>query len=105
MRDDSLVIDVEDLSVELDIDYEFISDPPVFADIGTMENKVSQFDLQLSMTSTYEDNDVTLQISELLVDIKEFDIIFDGVSDFSTVVTSLVDKVLELIWAKIERLI
>lgn len=103
--DDAFIMDLEDFSLDFDIDYEFISDPPVFADLGTMENHVSHLDFKINMTTSYEDYDVTLIINQLLLDVKTLDIVFDGVSDFSTVITSLTNKVVGLVWVKIENLI
>jgi hypothetical protein len=53
LYDDEMKINITDLIIDLDIGYEFISDPPIIADLGYFNLTIEELDLIFNMTTYY----------------------------------------------------
>jgi len=53
------------LTIDFELGYEFITDPPIMADMGDMILKLNNFDLLFNMTSNYskDNNNMTLNVT------------------------------------------
>jgi hypothetical protein len=67
LYDDYVVLDVKDLSFGVDIDYEYISDPPIFVDIGLIDIDLQNFKLFINVTSSWDDYNITFHFSDFKI--------------------------------------
>jgi hypothetical protein len=78
------------------MDYAFITDPPILADIGEAYLGINGAGLAINMSTAYNTSDEVLSVdlSSITLELGKYPLaVFDGVSDFSEVVTGLVDTV------------
>lgn len=85
------------MTIDADIGYEFVSDPPILADIGFLNFTVDDLDLQFNLTSNYHDYNMTLNVTSVHASLEKFDLGFDGLNDFLFVVSGFIDKVFNII--------
>jgi len=102
LRDDYLTVNITDLIIDLDIGYEFISDPPIIADLGYINLTLEELDLLFNMTTFFEDYNLTMNVTDVAVDIINFDFAFDGVNDFVFVLGGFVNKIVGIIASKVK---
>jgi len=82
------------LNLNLTFDYTFITDPPILADIGEAYLGVDEMALAINLNTTYNTTDEVLAVwlGDVHLEFGKSPLaIFDGLSDFSEVVTGLVD--------------
>ena len=65
IHDDYIAVNITDLTIDFELGYEFITDPPIMADMGDMILKLNNFDLLFNMTSNYsqDNNNMTLNVT------------------------------------------
>jgi hypothetical protein len=78
---------VNTLGIELSFLYEYITDPPIMADIGATYFMINDLYLYMDMSPTIVDDHLFIDIHKLNFSLPEFAIDFDGISDLSIVVT------------------
>lgn len=105
LYDDYVTVNITDLIIDLDIGYEFISDPPIIADLGFINLTLEQFDLIFNMTTYYEDYNLTLNVTDVKVDIDNFDFAFDGVNDFVYIIGGFVNKIVSIIAYRVKFIV
>ena len=76
------MFEAKDFNQRIILDYEFITDPPILADIGTFELDIQNVDLKAEMFFLF-DGILNVQITSLDVFLDPIFIDFDGMSDFS----------------------
>jgi hypothetical protein len=74
-------------------DYKFISDPPLLADIGSIDFESDNVTIKIDGTNTFTDGILDVNLHALNFDMKPFVFDLDGISDMSEVVTSLINSV------------
>ena len=84
-----------DLTLDVTFDYSYISDPPIFADIGTATLGVEEMTFGFSWTF---DGELKLEILEMQLDYGQVQMPadFDGLSDFSIVLTNTFNTVVDV---------
>jgi hypothetical protein len=90
------VLGFSDLDLNVTLDYAFITDPPILADIGESYLGVNGAGLAINVSTAYNTTDevLSLDMHSVTLALGEYPLaVFDGVSDFSEVVTGLVDTV------------
>ena len=104
LYDDYLTLNVNNMNLHLDMDYEYISDPAIFVDIGLIDVKVQDFRIFLNVTSSYSDYDISFQFSNFSLGLGGFDVQIDGLSDLSLIVNNLLHKLFWLLGIKVTEL-
>lgn len=105
LHDDYVTFNMTDLVLDFDLGYEFISDPAIIADLGFMNLTINDFDLLFNMTTTYDDYNLTLNVTYVTVDIKEFDLYFDGLNDFIYILNGFINRIFSIIANKIKPIL
>ena len=79
------------LDLTLEFDYEYVSDPPILADIGTAEFSVDNWSLNFTSSLLFNDDHYASEITyiEMGTSGNQTAPVFDGLSDFSETVSSL----------------
>ncbi|CDW77274.1 lipid-binding serum glycoprotein family protein [Stylonychia lemnae] len=105
LLEDKLRLNLENFTLKVDVDYEYISDPPYIVDIGDTSISLRSLQLLLDATEKYEDYDLQFDITQLKIGAENFTLQIDGVSDFSIVINNILTTVINLISAKLQYLI
>ena len=72
----------------------YVSDPPIFADIGDFDWNIPDLTLLVDMDqSINEDGQMDILINSFVFDIKTWRMTFDGISDMAQVATSFISYV------------
>ena len=91
---DEVRLQMSNLTLNLSVDYAYVGDPPILADIGTAFIGIDTLCLDLNITSTLNNTTNELNITIQNIDLNFEDVrplaIFDGLADFSQVATGLV---------------
>lgn len=58
LYDERIVVEGKDLLFNISSDYSYITDPPIFADFGTMYFLIDNWDTFINGTTTYENNTI-----------------------------------------------
>eukprot|EP00347_Sterkiella_histriomuscorum_P011027 403374027 len=105
LLDERVVIESKDLVFNISCDYSYITDPPIFADFGTQYLLLDHWDTLINGTTFYENDTIHVDINVLESSIGQFDMEFDGLSDFSIIFTDIVGSAVDLIGSKVAGLI
>ena len=85
-------------------DYAFVSDPPIFADMGEGSLDIGDLTMNASVTSSVDP--FRIGLSDLHADSKASPFTnFNGISDFSRVVTNVVNTVAAVVRNRVESFI
>ena len=83
-------------------DYAYISDPPIFADIGTSYIVFDDLNTLINGTTFFDDNNtINVNLTKFDMSLHKFKIDYDGLSDFSIIVTNVVNSIANLIGSAI----
>ena len=95
---------IKNLNLNVTTDYAFVSDPPIFADMG--EGSINVEDLTMSVVVTSSTEPFQVQLSELEFDAQPHPFSdFNGISDFSHVVTNVINTVAAVVRNRVESFI
>ena len=72
-------------------EYMYISDPPLFADIGNVEFAALNSSVMLNGRTNFNNSLFNLTVVDTSIDIDPFSLDFNGISDISDVATRLVN--------------
>ena len=88
---DSYTLVIDGVNLTLAFDYEYVSDPPIFADIGTAKFGMTNWYLNLTGALTLVDDVWDTEISDINMGWKgeQPEPSLDGLSDFSETLTSM----------------
>ncbi|CDW90402.1 UNKNOWN [Stylonychia lemnae] len=88
ITNDNFIFDLNKFSAALNVSYEYLSDPPVFADFGnlTLNLENLSFYIKTTLNQTNQDN-ITFIVNNIRSELGKLDINMDGISDFSDVLT------------------
>eukprot|EP00347_Sterkiella_histriomuscorum_P019242 403342396 len=107
LKENGINFDLQNFSIYLTYDYEYITDPPYLVDIGDQLIAFDQLKVYFESETIVDKqsgdfyfNLTTLQLSE---DSHQF--VIDGVSDFSIIINNLINGVIDLVSSKIQYLI
>lgn len=84
------------VKIDFAFDYAYISNPPIFADIGEATLSIDGLSFSLDWSNTFnEESGLNLTISNLALDFENPVPLsnFDGLSDFSEIATNVVNTV------------
>jgi hypothetical protein len=77
------MIYLKDSNFRMNMDYEFITEPPLLADIGTFEIDIQNMDIKVQVFFEFINGLLSLEISDLDFFVDPIFIDVDGMSDFS----------------------
>ena len=99
-------LQINELSLELEFDYRYITDPPIFADIGTAYLGVEGMTVDFMFNSTYNGN-FSINLWDMRLDFLpgQPHPLFDGISDFSVLVTNVMTTVFAVVRNRLSTLI
>jgi hypothetical protein len=84
---DRMVFSFKNFTGNFGFSYMYISDPPIFADIGDFDLDIANTTFLMDFDSNVVNGVLEILIKRLEFDVAPFDISFDGVSDISDVAT------------------
>ena len=86
---------ISDLNLLFTLDYFYVTTPPILADMGSAWFAITALDLSVSLNTNFNQSEELLQVDLLNITLNcsnpEPFLMFDGVADYSQVVTSLAD--------------
>jgi hypothetical protein len=88
-----MVFAYRNFTVNLGSSYMYISDPPIFADIGDFRLDIENTTMMVDFDSNVTNGVLDVLINRLSLDIDPFKVTFDGVSDMSDVFTRFITYV------------
>jgi hypothetical protein len=77
--------------------YEFITDPPIMADIGFLNLSMDNFSLVLNLTSMEEDGNTLFNLTYVQAHLDKFNVMIDGLNDFLWSMNGLVNSIFNLV--------
>jgi hypothetical protein len=84
LYDDRLVFGIKNLTANLGMSYMYVSDPPIFADIGDFDLDIENTTMILDMNQFFDsDGLMEIIINSLQLDIAPWRMNFEGISDIS----------------------
>ena len=89
--DDQFIFKVSEASIDMQCEYMYISDPPLFADIGNVEFAALNSSVMLNGRTNFNNSLFNLTVVDTSIDIDPFSLDFNGISDISDVATRLVN--------------
>ncbi|CDW80059.1 lipid-binding serum glycoprotein family protein [Stylonychia lemnae] len=101
LGDEEVTIDMRDFIFNMTAEYSYITDPPIFADFGLADILINNMSALIRGTTFYENQTIHVDIEEMKGNLESFDINFDGLSDFSIVLTDIVGFFVNLLGGKI----
>jgi hypothetical protein len=105
LHDDYITVNITDLIIDLDIGYEFISDPPIIADLGFINLTLEELDILFNMTTYFQDYNLTINVTDVAVDIVNFNFAFDGVNDFVYLLGGFLNKIISIVATKVKVIV
>jgi hypothetical protein len=106
LGNDSARFQIDQLTINVEFDYAYISNPPLFADIGTGYLGFDGMTLDFEWTSTY-DGELVLQLSDLEMNFApdQPHPLFDGISDFSILASNMATTVAAIVRNRLVSLV
>ena len=105
LLNDRLVFSFRNFTGDLSFSYMYISDPPIFADIGDFNLDIANSTFLMDFDSNVINGILDVLIHRLELDIKPFDIKFDGVSDISDVASRFLTYVGNVLRGRITSIV
>ena len=95
LGDNQAVFSIYDLVGHLQFDYSYLTDPPLLADIGSFQLELGKTNFSANFSTDMDTSSGVMQIDlyNLIVNMDDFKLDIDGVSDISLVITDLVNYV------------
>lgn len=97
LHDGYTSFDMAQFVLDFAIGYELITDPPIMADIGTLNISVDNMGLEFNTTTSVLNNELILNFTYLNLSLDHFGLEFDGLNDFLYVMNGLIGKIVSLV--------
>ena len=88
--DGGAVFGLKNLTGNVNFDYQYVTDPPILADIGEFNLDLANFTTKIN-TTQYYDQYFSVDLNSVDLEIEPFDADFNGISDMSDVVSGLIN--------------
>lgn len=105
LRDGYVQFNLTDLVLDFDLGYEFITDPPIMADLGFLNLTMKDFDLFFNLSSSYVDYNLTLNVTKVHASIEQFSLFFDGLNDFLYVANGILGKIFSVAAIRTKKIV
>lgn len=83
-----MTLSMRNLQGRIAVDYMFITDPPVFGDIGTFHIDLNNMTFSIQAHTSFEEKVFSLLLEKLSLDFAPWVLKMDGISDTSDVISS-----------------
>jgi len=87
LYDNEFVLHIDGLTLNVTLYYEYVSDPPIFADLGQTSLVIEDLEIYFDAYPNLEDNALSLDIVEMRLGRDELALVFDGISDIGDIAT------------------
>lgn len=88
LGDDQAVFQIEDFKGIFRFQYEYISEPPIFFDMGNFDLIVNDTNLKVNFSTVMDESKILqVNINEFILSIQPFSVSFNGESDMSFVIS------------------
>lgn len=104
VENNEMILSIGDFKGHVAGDYQFITDPPILADIGSFSFKSDNLTLSIDGTNTFTDGILSVALHAFHLDMQPFNLTIDGISDISEVLTSLINTVGNVLRGRISSL-
>ena len=98
-------ISIPNLSLDLHYEYAVLSDPPIFADFGASVIEIDNLYIEILSNTSFENQNLTVNVIDMNIGLNQMNVDFDGVSDMSLVITSLVNDIVKIVGQQIHELL
>lgn len=98
---------MNNLTLNVTCNYAYVSDPPIFADIGEAYIGIDTMDFIFNISSSLTDDDLNVTLKNITLEFRDPhpNIVFDGLSDFSELATGLVTTLTTVIRNRLKSFI
>ena len=86
------MFNLSNLDVDLQLGYEFITEPAVIADLGFLNFSIDQLSIDFNLTTYWTDKNISINVTQFMVDIYDFQFEVEGVNDFIYVTINFIDS-------------
>ena len=105
LQDGGIAFNIADLVVNVTTDYGYVSEPPIFADLGQTIVLLDDLMAKLLINFNYEDGALALGLDDLEFSVDELDVVFDGLSDTSVLLSNTLKDLQVLIGSRLSTLL
>ena len=107
IEDNSVTFQMNNLTINLTLNYAYVSDPPIFADIGAAYIGVDTMNFTFEISSDLVDDDLKVTLTDLYLNFSDPhpNVVFEGLSDFSELATGLVTTLTTVIRNRLKSFI
>ena len=107
IEDNSVTFQMNNLTINLTLNYAYVSDPPIFADIGAAYIGVDTMNFTFEISSDLIDDDLNVTLTDLYLNFSDPhpNVVFEGLSDFSELATGLVTTLTTVIRNRLKSFI
>lgn len=107
IEENEVLFQLNNLTLNVTCNYAYVSDPPIFADIGEAYIGIDTMDFIFNISSNLTDDDLDVTLKNITLDFKDPhpNVVFDGLSDFSELATGLVTTLTTVIRNRLKSFI
>lgn len=102
--DDEIRMTIANFSLDIAGEYSYVSDPPILADIGSINFQSPSFGVIIDGNNSFVDNHLQVEMNNLTLLIEPLLLQFDGVSDISNVTSRLISYVTNTITSRLNSI-
>ena len=88
------------LLLDFDLAYEFVTIPAIMADLGFLHLTLHNLSVNFELTTYFENDSMSLNVSEVKVELEQFSFFIDGINDFIYVVNGFLSRIVGVVAAK-----
>ena len=105
IHDEYITLNLSELILDGSIEYEFITDPPIMADIGLLNISIDNLMILFNSTARTENGDVQFNITYAKANLDNFALAFDGLNDFLWKLNGLINTIFDLVLSRLRPLV
>lgn len=105
LLDDEFIVDFNGFTLNFTLIYTYISDPPIFADIGASNMIINDMDLYMDASPILINNTLNIAIDSLNISLDALSFELDGISDISIVMTDFLNTTLNIVFNRLKSII
>lgn len=105
LHDDYITFNLSELVLDGSIGYEFITDPPIMADIGFLNISIDGLEILFNATTEVENGDLKLNLTYVHAQLEHFGLVFDGLNDFLWSLNGLLNTIFDVVLTRLRPIV
>ena len=105
IHDYYITFNLSKLVLDGSIAYEFITDPPIMADIGLLNISIDNLMILFNATTEVENGDLKVNLTYVRASLEHFGIAFDGLNDFLWSLNGLFNTIFDVVLVRLKPLV